>query len=468
MVKQRKFWSWILILFLVIAVQFIHVGNADAAVNDWLEEQRFITDVWKIVNRSYVDDTFNGQDWYRVRKQFAGKKFDTREDTYTAVQEMLTSLGDPFTRLLKPEQFSSMKTSTTGALTGVGLQIAIDPVRKSVVVVSPIEGSPAERAGLRSLDRIVKIDGQPTEELTLDECANLMRGDIGTQVRLAVERLAEPEVAATLASKSTAKPIPGNDIQIQPLKSSQKSSDRAKDGKEPIEENFEVTIVRDLIEVNPVIAKLNKENGRKVGYLRLNQFNGNASAEMKRAIANLEAQGAEQYVLDLRGNPGGLLSAGIEIARMWLPKGVIVYTANRFGVQDSYAADGGALTNDPLVVLINGGTASASEILSGALHDNHRATLLGTRTFGKGLIQSLVDLGDGAGLAVTIAKYETPNHSDINKVGISPDVEVPMEKPIERKQLGTKDDPQYLAAIKFLESGSKFDAETKTLEANAA
>jgi carboxyl-terminal processing protease len=486
MVKQRKIWSLVVVFLLSIAIQFLHVDSASASINDWLEEQRYVTDVWKIVNRSYVDDTFNDQDWYKVRKQYAGRKFNNRDETYDAVQEMLASLGDPFTRLLRPEQYKSLMTSTSGALTGVGLQIAVDPKTKDLVVVAPIEGSPADRAGLLSHDRIVKVNGLSLEGLSLDECANLLRGEIGTEVKLSVVRSDRPKTQATLAVK--AEKIPDSAFELKSINGSNNSdsnSGKSKQNqnkaltkssqnpaKDPGEQDeslndktFDVTIVRERIEVNPVIAKLNHEKGHKVGYVRLNQFNGNAAAEMKDAIKKLETQGADRYVLDLRGNPGGLLNAGVEIARMWLSKGAIVYTADRNGIQESFAAKGKALTDDPLVVLINGGTASASEILAGALHDNGRATLVGSRTFGKALIQSLINLGDGSGIALTIAKYETPNHTDINKVGIDPDVEFPLNVPITREQLGTKDDPQYVAALEIFDQQQDQQAQQQVAKA---
>ncbi|MGH2412322.1 MAG: S41 family peptidase, partial [Microcystaceae cyanobacterium] len=174
-----------------------------------------------------------------------------------------------------------------------------------------------------------------------------------------------------------------------------------------------------------------------------------AAQDIAHAVSKLEKQGAEAYILDLRNNPGGLLQAGIEIARMWLDKGTIVYTVNRQGTLDSFSAAGSALTKAPLVLLVNQGTASASEILAGALQDNSRATLVGEKTFGKGLIQSLFELPDGAGLAVTVAKYETPNHKDIHKLGIVPDYLVPQE-PITFQQIGTESDRQYQKAVQFL------------------
>ncbi len=407
-----KQWRWFGLLVVTIGFfcgQLAIAPPARAGIADWTREQRYLTEVWKIVNRTYVDDTFNHQNWYDVRRAYAGKHLNSRTETYAAVREMLASLDDPFTRLLEPDQFRSMQTSTSGALTGVGLQIAIDPESKAPVVISPIADSPADRAGVRPRDLIVRIDGLPTAGLSLDECASRMRGELGTKVTLAIAR---PQAA--------------------------------EDG---TVEEFEVFLVRERVEVNPVIAKLNREGDLQVGYIRLTQFNGNAASEMARAIDTLERQGAQAYVLDLRGNPGGLLAAGIEIARMWLPSGPIVYTVDRNGISDTFAAEGNARTTAPLAILIDGGTASASEILAGALQENDRAVLVGTRSFGKGLVQSLFELDDGAGLAVTIARYETPKHHNIHRLGIQPDIEIDLDRPLGRDRLATADDGQYLAAV---------------------
>ncbi|NET47247.1 MAG: hypothetical protein F6K09_00510 [Merismopedia sp. SIO2A8] len=186
-----------------------------------------------------------------------------------------------------------------------------------------------------------------------------------------------------------------------------------------------------------------------VGYIRLSQFNANATLELKNSLQKLIKEGANAYLLDLRNNPGGLLQSGIDIAQLWLNDGTILYTANRNGIQDSFEATHTALTDAPLAVLVNSGTASASEILSGALQDNNRATLVGEQTFGKGLIQSLFNLSDGAGLAVTIARYETPKHHDINRLGITPDHLVP-GAPLNMAELATVEDIQYQVALDVL------------------
>lgn len=374
------------------------------------EEQKLVAEVWRIVNRNYLDDTFNHQNWAAVRQKVLSTAFTDQKAAYAAIEEMLKSLNDPFTRFLDPEQYRSLQVNTSGELTGVGLQIALNPETGKLEVVAPIAGSPAEKAGIKPRDRILKIEGISTEKLTLDEAASKMRGPIGTLVTLLIERDGEGEK--------------------------------------------EFKVVRDRISLNPVIASLRTTpEGIPIGYLRLTQFNANAPMELAHAINNLEKKGAAAYILDLRNNPGGLLQAGIEVARLWLNSGTIVYTVNRQGIQGSFESFGPALTDDPLVVLVNQGTASASEILAGALQDNGRARLIGETTFGKGLIQSLFELSDGSGLAVTIAKYETPKHKDINKLGIKPDLIVTSE-PMTREQIGTELDPQYQAAVELLAKNS--------------
>lgn len=372
------------------------------------DEQKLISEAWRIVNRAYLDDTFNHQNWYAVRQKILSEPFQDKQAAYTAIEQMLASLEDPFTRLLKPEQYRSLQVNTSGELTGVGLQIALDAKTGQLEVVAPIAGSPAEKAGIQPHDRIVEIDGVSTSELTLDEAAARMRGPVGSSVALVVQH-PEPEPTRQ-----------------------------------------QVQLVRSRIALNPVVADLRyTAEGVPIGYIRLTQFNANATSELAQAISNLESKGANAYILDLRNNPGGLLQAGIETARLWLEEGTIVYTVTRQGIQGSFEAIGAALTQDPLVVLVNQGTASASEILAGALQDNNRARIVGETTFGKGLIQSLFNLSDGAGLAVTVAKYETPNHRDINKLGIKPDRVVSLES-ITREQLATNIDQQYQAAVEVL------------------
>jgi carboxyl-terminal processing protease len=406
--RKRAFWVTLFLCFSLLFNCFIGTPNADA----FTENQKLLLQSWRLVNQSYLDDSFNHQNWWSLRQDLLKRSLDDREEAYDAIDEMLSSLDEPFTRLLRPEQYHNLQVSTAGELSGVGLQININPDTGNLEVVSPLEGSPAQAAGIEARDRILKIDDVDTTTLSLDEAATKMRGPSGTQVSLTI------------------------------LPYEKKGEIR------------QVKIVRERISLSPVVASLNNPTPTlPIGYIRLNQFSANAAEEMTEAINNLEKEGAEAYILDLRNNPGGLLQAGIEIARLWMNEGTVVYTVNRQGVQDSFTAFGPALTDDPLVLLVNQGTASASEILAGALQDNGRAILVGEKTFGKGLIQSLFELPDGAGLAITVAKYETPSHKDIHKLGIQPD-QVVSQNPISYQQIGTKDDLQYEAAIKVLTGNS--------------
>ena len=401
--RKKSLWVGLLVGFWFCLTWMAWTPTAAA----FSEEQKLILQSWRLVNQSYYDDTFNHQNWWQVREQFIKKPLNDRTAAYNAIEQMLATLDEPFTRLLRPDQYHNLQISTTGELSGVGLQININPDNGYLEVVAPLAGSPAEAAGLTSHDRILFIDGIDTTTLTLDVAAAKMRGTAGTEVSLV----------------------------ILPYQKSQPKT---------------LSLTRQRISLSPVVAVLDKNSSSlPIGYVRLNQFSANAAKEVSEAVTNLQKQGAKGYILDLRNNPGGLLQAGIEIARMWINQGTIVYTVNREGIADSFAASGNALTDSPLVVLVNQGTASASEILAGALQDNQRGVLVGEKTFGKGLIQSLFELPDGAGLAITVAKYETPAHHDIHKLGIMPD-QVVAQEPITYEEIGTEKDSQYQTAIQFL------------------
>jgi carboxyl-terminal processing protease len=404
-IVKASFWfSWVLSLQVAL---FYLWGTPPAAA--FTPEQQLVLQAWRTVNQAYYDESFNHQNWWLTRDKTMKQQFPNEEAAYQAITKMIATLDEPFTRLLRPEQYRSLKVNTAGELSGVGLQIGVKADSKSIEVIAPIAGSPAAQAGILPHDTIVEIDAVPTSELTLDTAAVRMRGVTGTNVSLIIQ---------------TADNAPR-----------------------------EVILIRQKIELNPVTAELHTENGRKIGYLRLAQFSAKAAEELGENITNLKKQGATGYVLDLRNNPGGLVSAGVEIARQWLNQGTIVYTVDRRGAIDSIDSTGTALTDSPLVVLVNEGTASASEILAGALQDNGRAKLIGAKTFGKGLIQSLFDLPNGSGLAVTVAKYETPNHHDIHKLGITPDRVVPTPE-ITVEFAATAKDTQYLAAVEELGSRS--------------
>lgn len=387
----------------------IHLSQSKAFFQ--ASPKELIDEVWQLINRNYVDATFNQVDWATVRTDYLGRNYSNQEDAYAAIREMLEKLEDPYTRFMDPQEFANMQVDTSGELTGVGIQISQDEETKEIIVVAPIEDTPAFEAGIRSKDVILKIDGESTTGMELSDAVNKIRGKVGSQVTLLIRRG---------------------------------------------DEQLEVPITRARIEIHPVrySRKLGPEG--PVGYIRLTQFSANAAAEMGEAIRALEGEQVTGYILDLRSNPGGLLYSSIDIARMWLDKGTIVSTVNRQGVVDEEAATQRALTNKPLVVLVDGGSASASEILSGALQDNDRAVLVGTRTFGKGLVQSVRSLADGSGLAVTVAKYLTPSGRDINTNGIEPDIQVELTEDQrelladDRELIGTPDDPQYAQALTAL------------------
>lgn len=383
-----------------------------------------IDQVWQIVYRDYLDSTgqYSPERWTSLRRDLLNKSYAGTDESYEAIRGMLASLDDPYTRFLDPKEFKQMQIDTSGELTGVGIQITLDKDTKEIVVVSPIEGTPASKAGVQPKDVIVSIDGESTKGMTTEDAVKLIRGQEGSEVTLGLRRKGE--------------------VVTVPLK-------------------------RARIEINAVESRLNTgSDGTKVGYIRLKQFNAKASREMRAAIRELEKQGAQGFVLDLRSNPGGLLEASVDIARQWLDEGTIVSTKTRDGIQDVRRATGSAVTDRPVVVLVNEGSASASEILSGALQDNNRAVLVGQKTFGKGLVQSVRGLSDGSGLTVTIAKYLTPKGTDIHKNGIRPDVPVELsEEEIQSltvEQLGTGKDSQYRTAettlIKALRSPERGQA----------
>ena len=371
-----------------------------------------IDQVWQIVYRDYLDSSgdYDEKSWRQLRSKLLKKSFAGNAESYEAIRGMLASLNDPYTRFLDPKQFKEMRIDTSGELMGVGIQLSLDTKTKELVVVSPIEGTPASRAGVLSKDVIVSIDGDSTKGMSTEDAVKLIRGPEGSDVVLGLRR--------------------GDQV-------------------------LDVPLTRARIEINAVTYRLNKtQDQRKIGYIRLKQFNANAAKEMSQAAKSLEEQGAEGYVLDLRGNPGGLLEASIDIARQWLNEGIIVSTRTREGIRDVRRATGSAITDKPLVVLIDQGSASAGEILSGSLQDNSRAELVGQKTFGKGLVQAVRGLSDGSGLTVTIAKYLTPKGTDIHKNGIEPDVTSVMTeeqlKNLTVEKLGSTQDSQYIDAQKIL------------------
>jgi len=368
-----------------------------------------IDHVWQIVYRDFLDSSgkFERSNWINLRKEFLAKKYSDNNEAYDAIRDMLSNLDDPYTRFLDPKEFNQMRIDTSGELTGVGIQIAKDKESDSIIIISPIEGTPAYEAGIKAKDMILSIDNVSTKGLNIEDAVKLIRGRRGTKVKLEILRN-------------------GN--------------------------SFYKSLLRERIEIKSVTSKINEtKDGLLIGYVRLKQFNANASREMKDTLKDLEIKKVSGYVLDLRSNPGGLLESSIDISRQFIDKGIIVSTLSKDGLRETKRGNGKALTKKPLIVLVNEGSASASEIVSGAIRDNNRGKLVGKKTFGKGLVQSMRTLVDGSGLTVTVAKYLTPNGTDINKFGITPDIEVKMNSnPILQREIGTKRDRQYRAGEKEL------------------
>ncbi|NEP02778.1 MAG: PDZ domain-containing protein [Symploca sp. SIO2E9] len=388
----------------------IGVNSVCAALQD--SPKNLVDEIWQIVNREYVDESFNQVDWQATRQELLSKDYTSKEQAYQAIRNALEPLGDPYTRFLDPEKFQELTNQTSGELSGVGIRLEFNEPTQALRVVEPIENSPAHKANIKSGDRVLAIDGQSTKGMSLEQASALIRGEIGTSVTLEISR----------------------------------------EGKS----SFDVKLTRAQIELPSVHYSLKQEGGIRVGYISLDEFSSHAAEQMRKAIQNLNEQNVDGYVLDLRNNPGGLLYASIEIARMWLGTGKIVSTIDRIGGKQEYSANRTALTELPLAVLVNGNSASASEILTGALQDNQRAIVIGSPTFGKAVVQSVHSLSDGSGLAVTISRYYPPSGIDINHKGIAPDIELNLSS--EQKQLfnrkpewrATKEDPQYQRAISAL------------------
>lgn len=397
----------------------LHLSQGKAFFDDSPKE--VIDEVWQLVDNTYVDATFNQVDWEEVRTEYLSQDYSSREAAYEAVREMLALLEDPYTRFMDPQEFRNMQIDTSGELTGVGIQITQEEETDDIVVVAPIEDTPASEAGLRPQDIITAIDGESTEGMDLNDAVSRIRGRAGSEVTLTITR--------------------GDEV-------------------------IDFVLARARIEIHPVRYSVKSSADGPIGYIRLTQFSGNAAGEMREAIRDLESQEVSGYVLDLRSNPGGLFNASTDIARMWLDEGTIVSTVNRQGLVDEEEANGRALTDKPVVTLVDGGSASASEILSGALQDNDRSTLVGTRTFGKGLVQSVRSLPDGSGVAITISKYLTPSGRDINKQGIEPDVVVELSDEDrellseDRERIGTLQDPQYAKAQGLLQQVVRSEGRT--------
>lgn len=344
---------------------------------------------WTLIKDNFYLESYStppaSQDWNRWRKRYEGK-LKSEDDAYKAIQTMLGSLGDPYTRFLDKEAFDDEKSHIKANLAGVGIQLGLNKEHKTVVI-APIEDSPADKAGIQSGDEILEVDSKPIKGLPLEQIVKQIRGEIGSVVKVTYMRAGKKhEIELTRANI--------------PIKA-----------------------------VSTVQVMNFGGNSGKFGYIRLDTFmSERASKEIRAALAKVQGEGAEGIILDLRSNPGGLVSNAISMANMFIDHGVIVSTVDNGDYKVSQIAKPkDPCVTLPLVILINEGSASASEILSGCLRDNHRAKLVGAKSFGKGLVQAITALGDGSSVNVTVARYLTPADIDIHKTGIVPEYTVTLK-----------------------------------------
>jgi carboxyl-terminal processing protease len=318
------------------------------------------TKVLDLIQRNYVDNV------------------DGEELTTKAIEGMLQGL-DPYSAYLSPEHYRDLEIGTSGEFGGVGMEVTTSD--GFLKVITPIEGGPAEKAGVKPKDLIIEIEGKTTKGMVVEEAVNLLRGPKGSSVNVIIEREGEPN----------------------PIK---------------------ITLIRDKITIKSVKYKL---LDNQIGYIKLSQFQEDSSQELRTALSELESQNGRDLrgvILDLRNNPGGLLGEAIEVADEFIDQGLIVSVRGRSEEQtrEFYATKNGNFQQYPIVVIVNEGSASASEVVAEALQDSKRATILGTSTFGKGSVQTIIRLEDGSGLKLTTAKFYAPSGRSISEVGVTPDV----------------------------------------------
>ncbi len=362
----------------------------------------FIAPLYNNKAESQTDSIFNDLEPFFeaisiIRSEYIEKNIDVKNLAQGAIKGMLSELDDPYSRYLDPISFQREQENLfMGHFDGLGITITI--VDEQLTVISPIEDTPAYQAGVKTGDNIMEIDGETTKGMTLDEAVNILRGEKGTTVTLTIERENEEEL-------------------------------------------LEIEIIRDTITIEAVKERIMEDD--KIGYIRISTFNANTDSELKEALNDFEKESLEGIIVDLRNNPGGLLESAIEVASQFIKDGNIVRINSRNNVIRDYDSYGNQYPDWPLVLLVNIGSASASEIVAGAIQDMNRGTILGETTFGKGLVQQVYSLSDDSAVIVSTSEYYTPNGRVINNVGIEPDIIIPIDKEVE-------DDIQLEAAVDLL------------------
>jgi carboxyl-terminal processing protease len=366
-VRSQQFFIVLVAVLLVAVITGISIATKVLATqfDETYKKLKIFDEVLYLIQTNYVEEV------------------DVEEIIYGGIHGMLKTL-DPHSSFMPPDVYQEMQVETRGNFGGLGIQIAIRD--DQLTVIAPIDDTPAFRAGIEAGDKIIKIDGTPTKDMLITEAVKLLRGPKGTQVTITIMR-------------------------------------------ESFEKPQDFTITRDIIELKSVAYKMLLDN---IGYIRLSQFQEDSADEMEDALNELENQGMEAMIFDLRSNPGGLLNAAVEVADKFLEKEkLIVYTEGRKKNQDMrfFAHDDFTHPNYPMAVLVNHGSASASEIVAGALQAHSRAIVIGTQTYGKASVQSVIPLSDNSGLRLTTALYYTPDGRSIHEKGIAPDIVVALDAP---------------------------------------
>ena len=372
-----------LIILILLTIFFARESNANQTDNLYKKLDLF-SDVLETLNNEYVDQV------------------DENKVLDAAINGMLQSL-DPYSSYMSPENFRNMNAETKGEFGGLGIEITMQA--GLVKVISPIEGTPADKAGIKAGDFIIRINDTQVKGLNLFEAVSMMRGKVGTKINLVIRR-------------------------------------------ENVDDELKFTLTRGIIKIREVSAEVKLNN---IGYIRLRAFNQKSHNQLKEKIKSFKSKRLNGYILDLRNNPGGLLSQAIKISDMFLDSGEIVSTKGRdkTDIKIFNAKKGDIIDGLPLIVLINKGSASASEIVSGALKDHKRAIILGETSFGKGSVQSIIPLTNRGALRLTTAKYYLPSGSSISEVGVSPDITV-KEKDKKEFRINTDTDNQLKYAINLL------------------
>ncbi|MDZ4991957.1 PDZ domain-containing protein [Clostridium perfringens] len=361
-----------------------------------------------------VNDTENFKKVLDVREmlyRWYDGEIDDSKLAEGAIKGMVASLGDQYTYYMNEKEFSDFKEKSQGNYMGVGIQVGVK--ENKIVVVSPIEGGPAEKAGIKTGDVILKINGEPVSGEELDKAVSMMKGTTKENIKLTLYREGKGE--------------------------------------------FDVDVMRDVVKT--VNIKSEMING-DIGYIEVLAFDEGTAKDFEAQLKALEDQGMKGLILDLRGNPGGFMKECVDLVSNFVPKDkVIVSTIDKYGNKEESVSKGGIAQGMPLVVLIDGGTASASEIVAGAIRDYDLGTLVGTTTFGKGIVQVVLDkIGqekDGTALKVTISKYYTPNGENIHKKGIAPDVTVEYPAELKENPYSRSDDPQFEKALEIMQEKMK-------------